>query len=338
MEEKNSMWCGIDVSKNDMAVAVDNDRELPVRKLPCRKFPRTLDGVQDMMEWCASYNGQKKDIHIFMESTGVYSQELLLWFHLHFPNIQVSVGNPRHIKHFIDSEHLGNKTDELDAKAIARMGTIQAPKSTPLPEPEFLQLQVLIRSRDELKTKMRSLEVSMKAMLEDKSSAYASFKSVVKVMAVELKKIEEAIADHVERMPKLKETVGRMCTMPGIGTISACTILAELGDFSAEHTRTEFSAYTGLQPSQKQSGTSVNSSHISKNGSTLLRKVLYLCSIHSIDKIPSLGAMYSRLLMRGKKPLTARCACMRKMLLILRSMVLNKHDFQDNYKTTSKIA
>lgn len=337
MAENNKLWCGIDVSKNDMAVAVDIDSKLPVRKLPCRKFLRTLDGVQDMLEWCASYNVEKKCIHIFMESTGVYSQELLLWLQQHFPSIPVSVGNPRHIKHFIDSEHLGNKTDELDAMAIARMGTIQAPKSTPLPSPEFLQLQELIRSRDDLQTKMRSMEVSMKAMLDNSSITYTSFQHVVKVMAAELKKIELAIADLVEKMPTIEEPVRRMCTMPGIGIIASCTILSELGAFSNEHTRTEFSAYTGLQPTQRQSGTSVHSSHLSKNGSPLLRKVLFLCSIHSIRKIPSLGAMYSRLLMKGKTPLTARCACMRKMLLVLRSMVLNERDFQENYQIVSKV-
>jgi len=337
MEEDNKLWCGIDVSKNDMAVSVDIDRKLPVRKLPCRKFLRTLDGIQDMLEWCASFNVEKKSIHLFMESTGVYSQELLLWLQQHFPSIPVSVGNPRHIKHFIDSEHLGNKTDELDAMAIARMGTIQTPKSTPLPSPEFLQLQMLIRSRDDLQTKMRSMEVSMKAMLDTTSIAYTSYQHIVKVMAIELKKVELAIADLVKRMQTIREPVKRMCTMPGIGIISACTILSELGAFSNEYTRTEFSAYTGLQPAQKQSGTSVNSSRLSKNGSPLLRKVLYLCSVHSIHKIPSLGAMYSRLLMKGKKPLTARCACMRKMLLILRSMVLNERDFQENYKINSRV-
>ena len=338
MKENQEIWCGIDVSKNDMTAALDIDRDLPVRKLPLKTFKRTADGLRDMMDWCASLNVPLDMLRVFMESTGVYSRELLQWFQNHFPRIPVSVGNPRHIKHFIESEHLGNKTDALDALAIARMGTIQKPKATPLPPAEYLQLQELVRSRDDLVTKMRSLEVSQKGMPDAASVSSRCFLHVVKVMAAELRKMDMAILDLTERMPEIKTAVRRMCTMPGIGLVSAVTVLSELGPFSAEYSRDAFSARTGLQPVKRQSGTSVNSSRISRNGSALLRKVLYLCSIHAVRKIPSLGSMYSRLVGRGKKPLSARCACMRKMLLILRSMVLNQRDFEENFICSPKKA
>jgi len=338
MKENQEIWCGIDVSKNDMTAALDIDRDLPVRKLPLKTFKRTADGLRDMMDWCASLNVPLDMLRVFMESTGVYSRELLQWFQNHFPRIPVSVGNPRHIKHFIESEHLGNKTDALDALAIARMGTIQKPKATPLPPAEYLQLQELVRSRDDLVTKMRSLEVSQKGMPDAASVSSRCFLHVVKVMAAELRKMDMAILDLTERMPEIKTAVRRMCTMPGIGLVSAVTVLSELGPFSAEYSRDAFSARTGLQPVKRQSGTSVNSSRISRNGSALLRKVLYLCSIHAVRKIPSLGSMYSRLVGRGKKPLSARCACMRKMLLILRSMVLNQRDFEENFICSQKKA
>ncbi|MBO7088908.1 MAG: IS110 family transposase [Lentisphaeria bacterium] len=337
MDEKKDIWCGIDVSKNDMAVALDIDRDKPVRRLPHATFKRTIDGLREMLDWCAEQGAGGDKLHVLMESTGVYSRDLLQWFQNHFPEIHVSMGNPKHVKHFIDSEHLGNKTDNLDAMAIARMGTVQKPRRTPLPPPEYLQLQELIRARDDLKTKMRALEVSRSTMRDDGSVASASVLQVIRVMADGVKKIEEAIYDLVARIPEIKAVVKRMSTMPGIGTISACTILSELGMFSPEFTRTSFSGFTGLQPVLRQSGTSVNSSRIGKNGSPLLRKVIYLCSIHAVEKIPSLKSFHARLIARGKKPLTARCACMRKMLLILRSMVLNKTDFKENYLTSPKM-
>ena len=335
MDEKNRIWCGIDVSKDKITAALDLSPELPVRKMPVKTFRRTLDGLLDMMDWCRLHKAD--DIHVHMEATGVYSRELLMWFQLHYPAVPVSAGNPRSIKHFIDSEHLGNKTDELDAKAIARMGTVQRPEATPLPAPEYLQLRELIRSRDDLVVKMRALEVSRKAMLDLDSVSAKSLHTVIKAMEKAIKKIEDAIRDLTARIPEIKRSVDLMCGMPGLGELSACTILAELGPFSPDHTRSEFSGYTGLQPAQRQSGTSVNSSHISKNGSPLLRKVLYLCSIHAVEKISTLQRQYSRLLKKGKKPLTARCACMRKMLLILRSMVLNNTKFDENHEVAKKI-
>lgn len=330
MEEKSSIWCGIDVSKDKITVALDLSPELPVRKMPVRTFRRTLDGLGDMMDWCIL--NKANDIHIHMEATGVYSRELLMWFQLHYPAVPVSCGNPRTIKHFIDSQHLGNKTDELDAMAIARMGSVQKPEATPLPPPEYMQLRELVHSRDDLVVKMRALEVSRNAMLKADSVSAKSFQTVVKVMEKQIKKIEKAISDLVARTPEISRSVKLMCSMPGIGVVSACTILAELGPFSPDYTRSQFSGFTGLQPVLRQSGTSVNSSHVSKNGSPLLRKVLYLCSVHTVSKVPWLKDWHERLVTKGKKPLTARCACMRKMLLILRSMVLNNTEFDENHE------
>ena len=335
MDEKNRIWCGIDVSKDKITVALDLSPELPVRKMPVKTFMRTLDGLKDMMDWCNLHKAD--DIHVHMEATGVYSRDLLMWFQLHYPAVPVSVGNPRTIKHFIDSQHLGNKTDELDAMAIARMGTVQKPEATPPPPAEYMQLRELVRSRDELVVKTRALEVSRDAMLDAGSVSAKSFHTVVKVMEKQIKIIEKAISDLVARIPEIRKCVELMCTMPGIGLISACTILSELGPFSADYTRSQFSGFTGLQPVQRQSGTSVNSSHISKNGSPLLRKVLYLCSVYAVSKIASLEALHDRLVKKGKKPLTARCACMRKMLLILRSMVLNNTEFDENHEVAKKM-
>ena len=329
MDEKSRIWCGIDVSKNDMAVALDLSPSLAIRKLPVKKFRRTLDGLHDMLAWCEA--NKAHDIHVLMEATGVYSRELQQWLQLHFPAIPVTVANPRIVKHFIESQHLGNKTDELDAMAIARMGSVQKPEATPLPAPEYLQLQELIRSRNDLVVKKESLEVSRAAMQDENSIASKAMLTVIKVMEKSIAEISQAIFDLKARIPEIRKNVDLMCTMPGIGTISACTILAELGPFSPDYARNEFSGYTGLQPVQRQSGTSVKGSHLSKNGSPLLRKVLYLCSMHAVAKIPALHSLHARLLAKGKKPLTARCACMRRMLLILRSMVLNNTEFRADY-------
>ena len=203
MDEKNEMWCGIDISKDDMAAALDVDRNRPVRQLPCKKFPRTPDGVRDLLDWCARLGARAP--RFLMESTGIYSRDVLLWFHARHPGVHVTVANPRHVKHFIESEHLGNKTDKLDAMAIARMGTVQKPAATPPPPPEYLQLQELVRSRDQLVTTLRSLEVSLRAMADPASVPAESLRAVIKTMGAELKKLHAALLDHVARMPRIRD-------------------------------------------------------------------------------------------------------------------------------------
>ena len=62
-----------------------------------------------------------------------------------------------------------------------------------------------------------------------------------------------------------------------------------------------------------------------------LRQILYLDSIPGVPKIPVLQEFHQRFICKGKKKMTARCACMRKMLLILRSMVVHHTPFNENF-------
>ena len=52
----------------------------------------------------------------------------------------------------------------------------------------------------------------------------------------------------------------------------------------------------------------------------------------AVAKIPQLNAMHKRLIEKGKTKMTARCACMRKLLLILRAMVENEKPYDENFQ------
>ena len=95
---------------------------------------------------------------------------------------------------------------------------------------------------------------------------------------------------------------------------------------------------SGLNPVRKQSGTSVNSTHLSKKGSPLVRRFLHMCSKTALPRIPALQDLYDRLLAKGNTRMQARCAVMRKMLLILRGMVIADKEFDKNYQNISKSA
>ena len=78
-------------------------------------------------------------------------------------------------------------------------------------------------------------------------------------------------------------------------------------------------------------GSSVHSSYLSRRSSGRIRQILYVDSIPGVPNIPALKEFYQRLVAKGKKKMTARCACMRKMLLILRAMVVHKMPFDENF-------
>ena len=88
---------------------------------------------------------------------------------------------------------------------------------------------------------------------------------------------------------------------------------------------------SGLAPRIKESGSSVHSSYMSRRSSGRLRQILYLDSFIGVNKIPVLQEFHQRLLEKGKKKMTVRCACMRKMLLILRSIVVHQTPYRQDY-------
>ena len=59
------------------------------------------------------------------------------------------------------------------------------------------------------------------------------------------------------------------------------------------------------------------------------RQILYLDSIVAVSKIPYLQDLFNRIVARGKCKMCARCACMRKLLLIMRAFVVQEKPFDN---------
>ena len=57
-----------------------------------------------------------------------------------------------------------------------------------------------------------------------------------------------------------------------------------------------------------------------------------MCSKTAVPSIPVLQDLYDRLLVKGNTRMQARCAVMRKMLLILRGMVIADKKYDKNFK------
>ena len=71
---------------------------------------------------------------------------------------------------------------------------------------------------------------------------------------------------------------------------------------------------------------------MSRKSSGRVSQILYLDAIAGIPKIPVLREFQERLLKKGKKKMTVRVACMRKMLLILRSIVVHQRPYDENFQ------
>ena len=296
-ETKNVIWAGFDVGKASFVAALD-DASAPERRkvtsLPCRKFKRNQDELKKFFQWAQEHSSEG-EIRIVMD---------------------------------IQSLNLPHKTDRLDAQAIARFGTERQPKPTPRPSKTILVLRDLCHTR----TALIKAKVEFQNRQETLSEPFSIEinKQTILMLEEKIKEVEHKIKDCAKSDSEIRKEIELMCTLPGVSFVSACEIIAELGSLK-QYSAKELSSLSGLAPRIKESGTSVHSSFMSRRSSGRLRQILYLDSLIGVKNIPVLQEFHQRLLEKGKKKMTVRCACMRKMLLILRSIVVHQMPYRPDF-------
>jgi transposase len=331
-------WAGIDVSKESFDAAI----YLPVKQgsmprsimdLPKKTFPRSGDGVKAFALWTVMVRDKAGleggNMRIVMEATGRYSLELYSFLAEELPFTEPAIENPKTIKHYIKSLKIRNKTDRIDAGAIARYGVERMPEGfSELPE-EYQYLRELSRQRRSICDQLVAATARL-AELQKFKKIIKIQKSLVKALDNTKQKIEQEIKDHIRNSLILQEDVEYASSVPGIALIASATILGECGPLYL-HSSRQLGSYSGLAPCKKESGKSVRGSRISREGPGGLRQVLYMASVSATESNPEMAKFYKRLIAKGKTPLQARCAVMRKLLILVRAVVVNKSRYSKNY-------
>jgi len=133
-----------------------------------------------------------------------------------------------------------------------------------------------------------------------------------------LKEIELRLAAQAQSEKEL-QTIYE--SVPGIGRIHARQLANELGDMKQFANEKRLFSFTGLTPSEYSSGEYVRQGSISRQGKSLLRKILIEAAWIAITKDPSLKDVFDRLSSsRGKK--RAIVAVARRLAGRIRSCVL----------------
>jgi transposase len=321
-------WVGLDVGKREFSAAVelsDENRNVKLMQLPAKTFKNKKNGIKNFLKWVDEIvpTGYYK---VIMESTGVYSINLCKQLQDMKKGLHFSIVNPRLTCNFIKSLNAPHKTDLIDARALARYGFERKPEQTILPSKKEAEVKELTRQR----TKMVATRTAYSNRSETIDSEVVAEinRKLVEELDKGIKKLDKLIQKSVMKISWAAEQVKLMQTVPGVGPVVATSLIAEMGDFT-KFTRKQVSSFTGLSPILRKSGTSVNSSSLSKHSSKRIRQVLFLASNHAIRKIPLLRAKYDRLFARGKLKMTAKCACMRELAQIIRSVVVNNCPYSD---------
>jgi len=139
-----------------------------------------------------------------------------------------------------------------------------------------------------------------------------------------LEQIDEQIEQVLSRDPRAKG----LQAVPEFGTQTVAVLLAELGEVTRFQRLEQVVAYVGMDIEIKQSGTWRGQAKLSKRGSGLVRRMLYMAAMRCIWLPGSaFGTYYQRLLARGLGKKTALMAVMRKMVVIAAYLLRTEEEY-----------
>lgn len=319
-------WAGFDLAKLSLQLAIWGHQELCDRI--SQPFNRTRKAMKPLLAWLRAMAPEGKQIAIVMEATGSFAEEVAEWLLDLDPTLRIAIVNPGQTSAFIRSLGYRNKTDDLDCKALAQYGQERQPILWQRPSREMKTLKDLVRARIDL----IQARTSMKQRLEDHERtaqvASKAMATVIENLTAQIAVLDRAIEKHVAAHEELSHQVRRLSSIKGVKTVTATTIMVELGDLRRFSSSRQLSAFAGMSPKQRQSGTSLNGkAHLCKMGSGRARAALYMAAGSAVRFNPDLKATYEALQAKGKTKRSALGAVMRKLLVLMRAVLIADHDW-----------
>jgi transposase len=308
MAQNDVVVVGIDVSKDKVDACI----RAPGLRQSC---PSTPQGRRKLVGWLRKHLVNKA----VMEASGGYERD---WAKvLREAGIEVRVVDPKRVRNFAKSAGRLAKNDAIDAEMIAWFAETFSEGPSQLYDSVREELQELVKARLSL--------VNLRMRLECQSERAApglvqkAYVHLLKSLDHQIAKLETAVSAKVKSTPDLAERAEIVASVPGLGETSATNLVAgmpELGQISDRIA----AALIGVAPYDDDSGKRRGERHI-KAGRRWVRNAIYMpCVGAATLNNPVLRAFYRRLIANGKAPKVAIIACMRKLIIILNTMLARR--------------
>jgi len=312
------VYLGIDVHKATYAVAALCEKVV-VKKATLAASPEGLvsfckkyfPGATIESAYEAGFSGFH--LHRVLEKNGI--KNLIV----HAAGIEVAVGDRV-------------KTDKRDSLKIATQLEANRLEGIHVPSEEREEKRALTRLRDTIIEHRTTTANQIKALLHQHGLISPTAKKKICPKWIESLKtlsmrdgIRYALNHLVDMWQqltsKIKEINAEMVkqaaedahlemvyrSTPGIGPVGARILANEVEDMSYFDNERQLFSYTGLTPSEHSSGGHIRKGHISRQGKTIIRRVLVLASWKAIQQDVQLRAVYDRISVKagGKRAIVA---------------------------------
>lgn len=304
-------FIGIDASRTVLDVHV-----LPLAKRS--SFDNDDDGVAELVRWLSSL---PKPL-VVLESSG--GCELLLTRDLYQAGIPFAVVNPAQIRQFAKGIGLLAKNDALDAMAIARFAETVKPRLSDFPDPLKQELDHAVARRQQLVGMLVQEKLRLRTAIP---SVARNIQKHIRWLEQQIECFERTIKDCIRNSPAWMERADLLKSMPGVGDITAFTLISEMPELGKLNKR-QVASLAGLAPMDNESGSYRGRRRI-RGGRSAVKRVMYMAAMTAIRRNPRIREFYQRLRQAGKPAQKALVACARKMLVTLNQMLRTARRYEE---------
>ncbi len=258
---------------------------------------------------------------IVIEATGGYERRVA--GELTDAGLDVAVVNPSRVRQLAKATGTLAKNDRLDAHNLALFAQVVRPTPREKAPEKRGELDALVTRRRQL-VAMITMETNR---LKQPFVAGRARDSVTKIklhLEDERKLIDKQIFELLRSDDEWNGKLELLTSVPGVGTVTAATLAAELPELGRLNRR-QVASLVGLAPFDRDSGTMKGRRFIT-GGRKSVRVTLHMATLTATRVNPTIRRQYERLRAAGK---TFRCtmvACARKLLTILNGMMnRNEH-------------
>lgn len=303
MNTQNINIIAIDIAKSSLQVQTENS-----------SF--TVGNDKGGFQRLSKHLSKLSKPHVVCEATGGYERPLVR--HLFEKEVLVSVVNPSTVRAFAKGEGIKAKTDPIDAKMLLKYGQTRELKPSQRPDPAREELAALMDRRSQLSDSLTREKNRL-----DKEPVFTRklIEKSARFLEKQIEEVDKRIEGILTSNEALCTTVDRMTKVKGVGRTTALTILSYLPDLDTL-TRGQMVSLTGLAPFNRESGKTRSRAFI-QGGRAKVRKCLYMAAKCAAQHNDVIKTYVTRLVDAGQPYKSALVAAMRKILICLRSLLMN---------------
>ncbi|NCC32785.1 MAG: IS110 family transposase [Chloroflexia bacterium] len=326
MSPSVQLYVGVDIAAKTFTATWATD---PAAAPAARTFPQTDAGFTQFQQALAATGIAPAATRIALEATGSYWVALAVA--MHQTGYVVSVLNPGQVALFARSLPRRSKTDALDAHVLIRFAAERQPAPWTPPEQVYHELRQRLVVRDgllQMRQQARNQRHAVAQWPVQIASALAALDTVMAELDAQLASLERELLQVLQDGAWASSATILLAT-PGLGLVTTAWLLVSTVNFTTVTSPEQLTAYAGLAPLERQSGTSIRGRPaIGHGGNSRLRTALYMATLSAARVNPTIRTFYDRLREAGKPTKVARCAAARKLLHLAWALVTKQQPYR----------